>query len=206
MAGLGDGTTGPAAGHLRASHADRAHVIDILKAAFVQGRLTKDELDLRAGQTLASRTYADLAAITADLPYELIRAELPRTPAPAQLPPPVNKPLMWGSVVLIVAAIAAMVGAFPADSLTMLASGVLALLIATPVAGTLLLDSRRDKRSRGQPPPRDGQALGGQRGRIDPHDPAGPDAALAASAETAAPPARRAPVSGRPAGLRSASA
>jgi hypothetical protein len=53
---------------LRASHADREHVIDVLKAAFVQGRLTKDELDLRVGQTFASRTFADLTALTADLP------------------------------------------------------------------------------------------------------------------------------------------
>ena len=35
-------------GHLRASHADREQVIETLKAAFVQGRLTKDELDTRA--------------------------------------------------------------------------------------------------------------------------------------------------------------
>jgi hypothetical protein len=30
----------------------------VLKAAFVQGRLTKDELDARVGQAFASRTYA----------------------------------------------------------------------------------------------------------------------------------------------------
>ena len=40
----------------------------MLKAAFVQGRLTKDEFDLRVGQILASRTYADLDALTADIP------------------------------------------------------------------------------------------------------------------------------------------
>ena len=55
-------------GHMRASDADREQVLDILKAAFVQGRLIKDELDIRAGQTLASRTYAELAAVTADIP------------------------------------------------------------------------------------------------------------------------------------------
>ena len=37
-------------------------------AAFVQERLTKDEFDLRVGRALASRTYADLAALTADIP------------------------------------------------------------------------------------------------------------------------------------------
>jgi hypothetical protein len=61
-------------GHLRASHADREQIIDTLKAAFVQGRLTKDEFDARIGQTLASRTYAELATVTADLPAGLARA------------------------------------------------------------------------------------------------------------------------------------
>jgi hypothetical protein len=55
-------------GRLRASHADRDQAIDVLKAAFVQGRLGKEELDLRVGRVLASRTYADLGALTADIP------------------------------------------------------------------------------------------------------------------------------------------
>lgn len=56
--GLGDEMAAGVAGRgrLRASHADREQVIGMLKAAFVQGRLTKDELDMRVGQTLASRT------------------------------------------------------------------------------------------------------------------------------------------------------
>ena len=57
-------------GRLRTSRADREQVIDVLKAAFVQGRLDQDELDLRAGQALAARTYADLAALTADIPIQ----------------------------------------------------------------------------------------------------------------------------------------
>jgi hypothetical protein len=60
----GDQTAAGTAGHgrLRAAHADRDDVIDTLKAAFAQGRLTKDEFDARVGHTLASRTYAELAA------------------------------------------------------------------------------------------------------------------------------------------------
>jgi len=69
-----------AAAGLRTSRADRERVIDLLKAAFVQGRLARDEFDARVGQTLASRTYADLVAVTADLPVELIGAP-PRQPA-----------------------------------------------------------------------------------------------------------------------------
>ena len=51
----------------RASDADREQVIGVLKAAFVQGRLTKDEFDARAGHAFTAPTYADLAALTADL-------------------------------------------------------------------------------------------------------------------------------------------
>ena len=50
-------------------------MIDTLKAAFVQGRLTKDELDERAGQTFTARTYAELAAVIADLPVRLAAAQ-----------------------------------------------------------------------------------------------------------------------------------
>jgi hypothetical protein len=61
----------PDPGGLRASHADREQVIGGLKTAFVQGRLTEEELAARAGQVYASRTYAELAGVTADLPEEL---------------------------------------------------------------------------------------------------------------------------------------
>ena len=55
---------------LRAGHADREQVIEALKTAFVDGRLTKNELAARTGRALAARTYADLAALTADIPAE----------------------------------------------------------------------------------------------------------------------------------------
>ena len=68
-----------AAAGLRASRADRERVIDLLKASFVQGRLDRDEFDARIGQAVASRTYGELAAVTADIPAELTAA-LPRRP------------------------------------------------------------------------------------------------------------------------------
>jgi hypothetical protein len=84
MAEPGDETAAaPGCGHLRASHADRERVIDTLKATFVQGRLTKDEFDVRIGQTFASRTYAELAAATADIPAGLPSAQLLRKPTRA---------------------------------------------------------------------------------------------------------------------------
>jgi len=51
-----------------ASDADREQVTRMLTAAFAQGRLTKQELDLRAGQAFTARTCAELAALTAGIP------------------------------------------------------------------------------------------------------------------------------------------
>jgi len=68
-------------GHLRASHIDREHAVSMLKAAFVQGRLTKDEFDSRVGQALSARTYAELDVLAADLPVRLIDAAPPRRAA-----------------------------------------------------------------------------------------------------------------------------
>jgi hypothetical protein len=53
---------------LRVGHADRDQVVEALKDAFVQGQLTRDELDMRVSQALAARTGAELAALTADIP------------------------------------------------------------------------------------------------------------------------------------------
>ena len=56
-----------ASGRLRASDADRDRVVDALKAAYVYGLLTREELVARTGQALAARTYADLTSVTAVL-------------------------------------------------------------------------------------------------------------------------------------------
>ena len=91
-----------ARGHLRASDADREQVIDTLKDAYVQGRLTKDELGVRTLRVLTSRTYAELAAVTADIPALLIQC-LPR-PQPARAPTrkPTNmKVVAWAAGMII---------------------------------------------------------------------------------------------------------
>ena len=54
-------------GGLRASDADRDRVVDVLHAALAQGRLTRDEFTARMGRALQSRTWAELAAVTAGL-------------------------------------------------------------------------------------------------------------------------------------------
>ena len=152
--------------HLRASHADRDQVIGTLKAAFVQGRLTKAELDARVTQTLTSRTYADLAALTADLPAGLFAATPPSKTVAAQAEPSANKALLWGSWVVVLLIVGFMLGASLTSPYFALVVGVLPLLITVPVAGTLTLDAWREKRSHGQLPPgtaRSSQALEGKR-------------------------------------------
>jgi hypothetical protein len=66
---------------MRASDADREHVVEILTSAFVQGRLSLDELCLRAGHALVSRTYGELAAIIIDIPVPPLKAPPPPSPA-----------------------------------------------------------------------------------------------------------------------------
>ena len=71
-------------GRLRASHVDRDAVINALKSAYVFGFVTKDEFDARVSQTLAARTYAELARVTTDLPGSLVATQPPPGRAPAR--------------------------------------------------------------------------------------------------------------------------
>jgi len=156
-------TTGPAdekaaavaRGRLRAAHTDREHVLGTLKAAFVQGRLTKDELDLRIGRTLAARTYAELARLTVDIPAGLAAAAPPHHTAPARARPSMNSAVK--SAICVAIALVTLV-------LTTYATNGQALFLFVPlysvallVAGAQVLDSRHQKRSRGQLPPRAAQ-------------------------------------------------
>lgn len=67
-----------AIGQLRASHQDRDRVVEVLRVAAGDGRLTAEELDQRLEAALTARTYADLAVLTTDLPA----ASAPTPPTP----------------------------------------------------------------------------------------------------------------------------
>jgi DUF1707 SHOCT-like domain len=56
------------AGELRASHADRDRVVEVLRVAAGDGRITADELDQRLELALTARTLGELALLTIDLP------------------------------------------------------------------------------------------------------------------------------------------
>jgi Domain of unknown function (DUF1707) len=57
-----------AKGELRASHSDRDRVVELLRVAAGDGRLTPAELDQRLEVALTARTYSELAGLTTDLP------------------------------------------------------------------------------------------------------------------------------------------
>jgi len=82
MVGPGDEIPARAGGHghLRASHANREHVIDTLMAAYVYGLVTKDEFDARVSRAFAGRTHAELALVTADIPAGLAAVSFPPGP------------------------------------------------------------------------------------------------------------------------------
>ena len=146
-------------GLMRASDADREQVIGVLKVAFVQGRLTKDELDLRVGQAYTARTYAELAVVTADIPAELPVARPLRRPARAQGWPPLNssaKTAIGAISAAIVVTVALWLIAWSAGNGALLAGAVFATgvdLVILCATGANMLERRQQKHSGGALPP-----------------------------------------------------
>jgi len=146
-------------------------VVDTLKTAFVQGRLTMDELDLRAGQAFAARTYADLAALTADIPAGLAPPRPPRPPARARARRPVNKAVKWtayGFITPAMLALTVVVGVLfeNRNAAELVAGATFIYFWAWLVAGAQMLHTWHENRSRGQLPPRPAQrrrAIEGER-------------------------------------------
>jgi len=126
----------------------REQVIRTLKVAMTQGRLTEDEYETRAAQASASRSPAELDALTADLPAGLVTVR-----------PPTGRDVLTGVCVIIAAV--SVVGAivlWSPDNYAAFALALLALatLIVVPVITVgLAVDARHQKRSRKQLPPYD---------------------------------------------------
>ncbi len=94
----------PGHGRFLAADADRERAIDVLKTAFVQGALTRDDLSVRTGRALSARTYAELAAITGGLTARPVPAKTKTVPAPARRR--VSKKVVAWSACAVVLAIA----------------------------------------------------------------------------------------------------
>jgi hypothetical protein len=126
MAGSGDWIAAGAGdrGRLRASDADRDRAVDELKAAFVHGRLAKDEFDLRVGQVLVALTHADLDAQTEDVPTGLPRSASPTATAFALV---AQRARTWHRPAFILA------------GLVLMAAGILLPSVVAFISGLLLV-------------------------------------------------------------------
>jgi hypothetical protein len=155
-------------GHLRAAHADREHVIAVLKAAFVQGRLTKDELEARVSQALASKTYAELATLTADIPASpadllavppgllAVPAGLPGTgpadPRSASTPARTLGRAARRSGTCLLIMVALVEAAFLTHNPSFLVLAVFAFIAVSGFLGYGIVDARQESRSRAELP------------------------------------------------------
>jgi hypothetical protein len=92
--------------HPRASRAERKQAADVLRTAFTYGWLAKDEFDARIRRARASRTYAELAAVTADVPAGLDEDPRPRWPLR------MTNAVRWAASGLVTPAILAVAVAF----------------------------------------------------------------------------------------------
>jgi hypothetical protein len=130
-------------------------VIDALKAAFVHGLLAKDEFDVRVGQVLA--TYADLDALTADIPAGLTAVQPPEPSRESRN----QKLIARGTAVsagatMVFAVAGGVAGGKPVIGLIL--AGVLGPVVAVLVAGLLtflawVLDQSSPRQPSQGPPP-----------------------------------------------------
>jgi hypothetical protein len=80
---------------IRASDQERESVVDVLRDAFTDGRLTFDEFEERTAAAYAAKTWAELRVLTSDLPVgPLLGADLHYRPRadPQAVPPAVRPP------------------------------------------------------------------------------------------------------------------
>jgi DUF1707 SHOCT-like domain len=167
-------------GHMRAAHADRERVVEALKAAFAQGRLDTDELDDRVGRAFASRTYAELATLTADIPASQASASQASAgqtvagPAVAEPPGSPARTLATaarraGLCILVALALVGLTALTHMEFFAILAyyGGILAVIAASGFLGYGVVDAWHERRSRDDPPAAGAQRTGSPAGPPD---------------------------------------
>jgi uncharacterized protein DUF1707 len=79
---------------LRAADTDRDRAAELLRQAAAEGRITFDELDERLSRAYAAKTFADLEALTSDLPGPGVGAPVPAVPRyqPPEVPAGTHAP------------------------------------------------------------------------------------------------------------------
>jgi hypothetical protein len=101
-----------------AANADRERAVDVLKAGFAEGRLTKAEHDDRVARVYAARTYGELGSLVADLPAGPLGGQ-------ARYPVALYPPAQPAVSSLAVAALACGAGVFLTAGLTAIPAIVL---------------------------------------------------------------------------------
>jgi Domain of unknown function (DUF1707) len=148
-------------GNLPLSQLSREQMLEALKRGFVQGRLTKDEFDVRVGQVLAA--YTELDSLVADIPAG------PITIRPQEsVPRSQNKKLIQrgtaagaGASILLTATIAVTARGNPV--LSVLVVGLVGTVVAVVLAGLLTLVSWiLGSTARGQSSPEAPPSAGGK--------------------------------------------
>jgi Domain of unknown function (DUF1707)/Domain of unknown function (DUF4190) len=129
-AGYGPFPYGAPQGHyvqpgMLAAAADRERTMDVLKAAYTEGRLTKNEFDERSARVLDARTYGELNALVTDLPAGPGGSILPMPmPYPPGYYPPAVVPRTNGFAIgALVCGIVPFFGGIPAVILGHVARG-----------------------------------------------------------------------------------
>ena len=80
---------------IRASDQERESVVDVLREAFTDGRLTFDEFEERTASAYAATTWTQLRELTSDLPAQpVLGADLSQRPQAGQPQaiPPAGRP------------------------------------------------------------------------------------------------------------------
>jgi Domain of unknown function (DUF1707) len=88
---------------MRASDQDRESAVELLREAYVAGRLSHEELDERAAAVYSATTWGELRDLTADLPPPPPRTRLPSDTVPSPHRPRsagrgITGQLLWGFV------------------------------------------------------------------------------------------------------------
>ena len=132
-------------GRLRASDSEREQVVGALQAAFVQGRLTQDELEARKAQVPAAPAVwsrADQDALIADLPADLT----------ARRPSALEPWLGAGASIAAVSLLVVLMVVGPDNFLAFMTAGLCAatILLAPPITVGLIFDARHERRAGGR--------------------------------------------------------
>lgn len=139
----GDHIAADAAGHGRpeVSPADCEQVIEMLKTAFVQGRLAEGEFGTRVGKAFTSQTYAELTEVTADLPTELMGSRLPRQLARTRPCLSMNTAISAGAFAMLAALVGMVAAVVSRSAIAVISAATIITIVGVLAFGAMLVAS-----------------------------------------------------------------